>query len=113
MKQWDNLEWPWIEGAYDLNEGIQKWAESCGLIFMQFTGLLDKNGKEIYEGDVVKIDFTGMKNGEKKWSENFEVKWTGERYEAGNWSLFDHCKYTRVEVIGNIYENPELLLEVK
>lgn len=65
---------------------------------MQYTGLTDKNGKEIYEGDLVRM-FADSLNGE----ETVEVKWRKE----GFWEYFngfDNC-----EVIGNIHENPELL----
>ncbi len=79
---------------------IQNSEEQNGVI-MQFTGLLDKNGKEIYEGDIMKTE-SGI----------CEVKW----YDKGacfRW-MFDGnsespLNYDDREVIGNIYENPELL----
>src|SRR3989304_9140917 len=74
---------------------------------MQYTGLKDKNGKEIYEGDILRtnehIDFI-------VWNE----KKCGFSYsnDKSNMSLpqwFEHGQYSGTEIIGNIYENPELL----
>lgn len=70
---------------------------------MQFTGLTDKNSKEIYEGDVVKhgneIGFVEFDIGK------FYVHWVNKTW------LTDeiHVLAQHIEIIGNIYENPELL----
>ena len=79
---------------------------------MQYTGLKDKNGKEIYEGDVVKCEgITAI------------VKYVVEPAIAGFVFDQDNCGAYReyavdeqkrtihYEVIGNIYENPELLVK--
>ena len=67
---------------------------------MQFTNLKDKNGKEIYEGDILRSPA----------NEFFEVFWNDT---AGRWVFngfcFDVENLKFFEVIGNIYENPELL----
>lgn len=72
---------------------------------MQFTGLLDKDGHEIYEGDIVK-------NNDRVW----EVYWD----EAGYWAMAiivppnmrtgrNNVDAENSEIIGNIYQNPELI----
>ncbi len=72
-------------------------------IFMQFTGLADRDGKEIYCSDVVSV----VNNGEQGAGEfmNVVVVW----HKSG-WLPFLHISASMpVEVLGNIYENPELL----
>lgn len=81
---------------------------------MQFTGLLDKNGKEIYEGDIltnaieetivsVSWDVTGA-----NWKFNEHKIFMDDGVGRGKWNL-DMGYAKNCEVIGNIYENPELL----
>lgn len=67
---------------------------------MQFTGLLDKNGKEIYEGDIVLICSF---NDEKNLYEVIikDIRHLPEEFYGSN--------FTWSEIIGNIYENPELI----
>ena len=80
------------------------------LILMQYTGLKDKNGKEIYEGDIVK----NLEHGHV-----FSVEWGIENESYAGWSGVWQGKtfvaplyngpLVNCEIIGNIYENPELL----
>ncbi len=89
------------------------------LPLMQYTGLKDKNGVEIYEGDIVAIDmWQGNEHGYI--AEDGVIKWY-EQSSAFKWfSLEDdpsdghnywlsQADSKQREVIGNIYENPELL----
>ena len=78
------------------------------LKIMQYTGLKDKNGREIYEGDILKIYYENNQNSYFK-----EVKWLNDRINKGRWDALDNCVFTSCEVVGNIYENPELITEVK
>lgn len=79
---------------------------------MQFTGLLDKNGKEIYEGDIVELEFVGgqIESGVISYfEESAGFKWTStDPSDKDNYWL-NQSDYTLRKVIGNIYGNPELL----
>jgi uncharacterized phage protein (TIGR01671 family) len=86
-------------------DGMEKYdLESCDKIeIMQFTGLKDKNGKEIYEGDVVKVLGT---IGLIYW-DNYYCSFLVECESISpNQSI---KQYEDLEVIGNKFENPELL----
>jgi len=88
------------EGAFP-DEIIEVTNANYGWIWMQYTGLKDKNGKEICEGDV--IDNEGA-------HQKYEVIFHKGCFCIERGGLGYHIfNEKEVEIIGNIYENPELL----
>lgn len=79
----------------------------------QFTGLLDKQGVEIYEGDIL-AGCNGSINGTGwNWG-NYSISFKDGKFDVPLWGTFEHYDSTHwFEVIGNIYQNPELLEQTK
>ena len=100
-------EFPWY--GNELHENVE---DPHTFILQQYTGLHDKDGKEIYEGDIIKCI---KKNIFKEWKEFIGVvKWDVNGYwkitndkewvNAGTFSCLKDIK-----IVGNIYDNPELI----
>ena len=120
-KRIDNGEWvegsliSWCDGSCSIEPGrLYDSAPSVDPATVgQYTGLTDKNGKRIFEGDIVKglflfglevlsvVDFKGGA---------FGLKWN--RGDVAEFSPFTSICNVRFEVIGNIHDHPELLKEV-
>ena len=104
FRAWDNysmLLWEWLDTSLNCvwtAINAQQY-DNPEPILMQYTGLKDRNGKEIYEGDIIKEDYYLIVS----WR-NLESCWG-----FTNGDVFSDFYMNGTEVIGNIYENPELL----
>jgi len=97
-------------------------------ILMQFTGLHDKSGKEIYEGDIVRILYTDWPSqtgnalsledykksisyhGVVEWHDaGWHVKMWGKKYQEYYFDSIDPGRHGEIEVIGSIYSTPNLI----
>ena len=105
--------------AFDLTQNpIFWWKDNYDYPLMQYTGLKGKNGVEIYEGDIVKSPSypEPYQTSEVFFQDgSFATYLDGTRLGAGlGWiELSQNSFNDSFEVIGNIYENPELLKENK
>nr|DAY39436.1 MAG TPA: YopX protein [Caudoviricetes sp.] len=105
FRAWDEVSEKMLNWNYFLDTNMKNTfiaPESTGIILMQYTGLDDKNGKEIYEGDIAKYENMIGKimffNGSFILSDFEET----EEWELG-------VINEELEIMGDIYNNPELL----
>lgn len=97
----------WTGVAIKKSEFYNLFTEVAPATVGQYTGLKDKNGREIYEGDII-----GGSNGSIngwEWPFKSEIKWNDEEcgFNTPNWGYMDSTHY--YNVLGNIHDNPDLL----
>lgn len=101
LRAWDNEQGAWLD---DVEEFTLRALNDLNIDIEQYTGLKDKNGKEIYEGDILRFP-----HWDSGWDETaFAVKFEGGAFwpfGTGDWEPDEE----NVEIIGNIHENPGLL----
>ena len=123
FRAWDKTENQWIEGfklhfyedgsilCLDVEDecDFPFFVENIGLTWelMQSTGLKDKNGVEIFEGDVLTSNVQPCKMVNPIKDGYGVVRFENGMFKLGSISLVTFI--SKMEVIGNIYENPELL----
>jgi len=128
FRAWDNLNSKWVYFTIG-----QTWSEIAlivyhriilnGGVFYQYTGLKDRNGKEVYEGDVVKV----LRGHPVLIANTYRIEYINAAFQMlgkGNKIPTAFVTYTKqaldhgiefeeigelIKVIGNIHENPELL----
>ena len=122
FRAWDTRELEMIPNVFDNFHGSGDLLQESRFIPMQYTGLKDKNGKEIYEGDILSNDKSGeweSGDGERgvvewetdrsRWDLIFYSIYGGEGHLGAEEDLAHRVFLLRYEVIGNIYESPGLL----
>lgn len=102
FRAWDLVE-KQMNGDVQNSRQVYTFFHSTEYVLMQYTGLKDKNGKEIYEGDILKTNF-GRTAAVVWYRRGFFVD--APEHPEG---VTDFLVWEQSEIIGNIYENPELL----
>ncbi len=108
FRAWSNVEMTTSDKYPSMSEF---WLDCCECEIMQYTGLKDRNGIDIYEGDILKYKEEKEHSTHRIYFDSDKARFWDKRIEDGD-SNSAHYGFDFVEdceIIGNIYENPELL----
>ena len=116
FRAWDLMRMTTSGIMFNSTTSMLEIPNGSGMVLMQYTGLKDKNGKEIYEGDIItnEIDDQGTKRFNPKtgfYDYDTKKEIVVVRYNEywGHFIFSNQSIRGKIEIIGNIYENPELL----
>lgn len=98
----------WLEDElYCIGDGITYMVSAEDLVLMQSTAMVDRDGRIIFEGDIVKMSKDVYS--EPTYYEVVRHYGGGYRLESKQHGCELWLRHTDCEVVGNVYENPELL----
>lgn len=118
INRWDDLVWitdaiqsiVWDAYTYRSQESREWRGRLSDIILMQYTWILDKNWKEIYEGDMIKYKTNKIQHSLVQWiGDWFKIVKVESPTRTRTSTLLHFISEYQCEVVWNIYENPDLL----